>query len=416
MSSVTPKAIVFNCHYNGLSIIQELASHGVPCIAMDSRRSIGTYSRHASYVNCPDPSINESQFIDFLYDYCLREPVKPVLFPTNDQWAAAISKHKERLLEVSHLCVADWETVSAVIEKDRFYALGHERGYPTPKTWRATDVANAAPTDYPIAAKPIWRRNSADRDNTDLDAAMDRLRLTVFIQPEELRSFLETESRWLNHLIFQTYVPGLSDSMYTVGIYADSKHRILGVFTGKKVRGYPADIGDCIVGEAQSVPDEVIATIQRITEELKLSGIAEFEFKQNPNTRAFTLIEINPRSWSWVGITPHVGVSLPLIAYRDLTDDSVNTHRTLQTTTDGSVRYAKVVDDFINVCILYRFSFPQWAQSPWAWRRDLHRNRKVVYAEFHAGDYRVAIMSIVLQLKRLGRLAAKSIIPRIGNR
>ena len=39
MSSDLPMAVVFNCHYNGLSILQELGRRDVPCTAMDSSRS-----------------------------------------------------------------------------------------------------------------------------------------------------------------------------------------------------------------------------------------------------------------------------------------------------------------------------------------------------------------------------------------
>ena len=88
MYSRTQKAIVFNCHYNGLSIIQELGQHGVKCIAMDAVRSIGTYSRYAEYQKCPDPTESESAFIEFLYSYCAREKEKPVVFlqMTIGQW------------------------------------------------------------------------------------------------------------------------------------------------------------------------------------------------------------------------------------------------------------------------------------------------------------------------------------------
>lgn len=412
MYSGTPRAIVFNCHYNGLSIIQELAAHGVKCVAMDSERSIGTVSKHATYVACPDPATDESLFIDFLYDYCRNEPVRPVLFPTNDQWAAAISKHKERLLEVSIPCVADWEAVSIVIEKDRFYEIGAHRGYPTPRTWLVQEVSNASLSDYPLAAKPIWRRNSADRDDTEFNAAMDRLRLTVLSDPDELNRFLDEEGRWAEHLLFQAYVPGFSDSMYTIGVYSDAEHRLRGVFTGKKVRGYPADIGNCIVGESHSVPEALIETTQRIVDDLGLSGISEFEYKRNPQTGEFTLIEVNPRSWSWVGITPHVGVSLPLLAYRDLIGADVVTECLRQSADDGSVRYAKILEDVINVCLLYRSSHPAWARTPWAWHRELHSGRKVVYAEFSYGDYPVAAMSIFLMLKRLARIVNKAISRR----
>jgi D-aspartate ligase len=63
-----PPALVFNCHYNGLSIIQELGRHGVPVYALDAFRSVGTASRYAHYWPCPDPLSDEDAFIRFLIE------------------------------------------------------------------------------------------------------------------------------------------------------------------------------------------------------------------------------------------------------------------------------------------------------------------------------------------------------------
>jgi len=403
MKGDLPRAIVFNCHFNGLSIIQELATNGIQCIAMDSARSIGTYSKYAEFVRCPDPSSNESRFVDFLYEFCSRERVKPILFPTNDQWATAVSRHKERLSQVAILCVADWTAVQTVVEKDRFYALGQERDFPTPRTWTHAELTSLTASDFPLAAKPIWRRNSSDGRERSVALEMDRLRLTVLEDRSALEGFLERERRWLDHLIFQTYVPGLSDAMYTVGIYADGDHRLRGIFTGRKVRGYPADSGDCVVGEVSSVPETLIETTRRIVAELGISGIAEFEFKRDPTTGSFTLIEVNPRSWSWIGITPAAGVSLPLIAYRDLAGLGVQQACQRQTALDGTVRYVKVLQDAMNVWLLYRFDYRDWSNTPWGWYRELHDGARIIRAEFHAKDFPVWIMSSWMALRGLIR-------------
>ena len=46
-----------------------------------------------------------------------------------------------------------------------------------------------------------------------------------------------------------------------------------------------------------------------IVKDLNYSGIAEFEYKKDLSTGRYRLIEVNPRSWSWIGITPACGVS-----------------------------------------------------------------------------------------------------------
>ncbi len=158
MPSRLPTAIVFNSHYNGLSIIQELGAIGIPCVAMDSTRSIGTYSKYAHYVRCPDPSDSESDFVNFLYDYCSTLDLKPVLFPTNDEWAVAVSRSKARLAEVAIPCVADWSVVDLVIDKSKFYQVAQQRSYPVPSTWNWDELAGLMPPSFPIVAKPRTRR------------------------------------------------------------------------------------------------------------------------------------------------------------------------------------------------------------------------------------------------------------------
>ena len=105
-------ALVFNCAYNGLSIIRELGRRGVREIyALDSVRSIGTYSRHAVFARCPDPLTDESAFVGHLLRFAQGRKDRPVLFPTNDQWAQAIAHHKEALMHHYHVWVADGPVV-----------------------------------------------------------------------------------------------------------------------------------------------------------------------------------------------------------------------------------------------------------------------------------------------------------------
>lgn len=392
------KAIVFNCHYNGLSIIQELGRYGINCVAMDDLRSIGTYSKYAIYVKCPNPSSHENSFIDFLYNYCKQQKYKPVLFPTNDPWAVAISKYKDILQEVAIPCVSNWNTVRVLIEKNKFYEIGQEKKYLTPKTLNTDSLKKLSHNDFPIIAKPIYRRISSNEDQTCFIESMDRLRLTVFNNKEELSVFMDEETSLIKHLIFQEYLPGLSDSMYTVGIYADALNEIKGLFTGRKVRGYPADIGNCIVGENHELPNYVIENTKRIVIELNYTGIAEFEYKLDLKTNRFRLIEVNPRSWSWIGITPSCGVNLPMIAYKDLTGAKQKYFSNISIS-NGDVRYVKVIEDFINCLFLYKNNHDSWHMDFINWVRDYSSVKTMVRAEFNASDWRVAIVALWRQMK-----------------
>lgn len=393
-----PKAIVFNCSYNGLSIIQELSKQGVECVAMDCFRGIGTYSRYTDkFIRCADPKYNEELFIDQLYDYCKKQNLKPVLFPTNDEWALAVSRYKEKLSEVAHVCSSSSESVEIILNKDQFYEIGEDKNFLTPKTWSQNELIKIPHNKFPIVAKAKFK-SVPDGNSASLNKKLVENRLVILNNSEELRDYLSEQEDILSYLIFQDYVPGHSDSMYTIGIYASSDNDIKALFTGRKVRGYPAEYGDNVVGESCAVPSYLIENTKRIVSELKYSGIAEFEYKRDPVTGEFTLIEINPRSWSWIGITPHCGINIPLIAYLDLTGIDKTVNQLKQS--EEKVRYIKVFQDFVNCIFRYKKSFPEWAMEYKEWRNEI-KSTKNVYAELYRKDYMVTLVSLFYVLAKI---------------
>jgi predicted ATP-grasp superfamily ATP-dependent carboligase len=379
-------ALVFKCHYNGLGIIQALGRRGIEVHAVDSERSVGTMSRYATFVRSPDPLTEESAFVEFLLELGPRFRDRPVLFPSHDHWALAIARHRDRLSVHYEPCVAAGPVLELLINKQSFYEWGRERGYPVPRSWRAADVEHIPADAYPLAAKPEHRVVASDDPaNEARSRALDGLRLTVLESPAAARAFVSRHAEWVDDLLLQQYVVGLSDCMYTIGVYVDRSHEVRGVFTGRKVRGYPADIGDCVVGQAEAMPRELVELATEICREIEYVGIAEFEFKRDADTGAFVLIEINPRSWSWQSITPACGVDLVAMAYADLTG-SAPVERVESRVPDGSVKWVRVLDDFKNCLFDYRRDgYPEWRLGLRAWRNSLRADHLVI-AEFAKDD------------------------------
>ena len=393
-----PKAIVFNCSYNGLSIIQELSKSGVECIAMDCFRGIGTYSRYASrFVKCADPRYHEEKFIEQLYNLCIREEHKPVLFPTNDEWALAVARNKKKLEAVAHVCVSDISSVDVILNKDQFYQIGYENTFMTPRTWPYNELKNIRSADFPIVAKAKYK-SVPDGKSIGLDSELEKNRLIVIDNMQQLEAYIRENNHLLDYLVFQEYVRGDSGQMYTVGIYADDESKIKALFTGRKVRGYPAHYGDNIVGESCTVPAELIDNARKIVRFLNYTGIAEFEYKKDEVTGDFKLIEINPRSWSWIGITPHCGVNIPLIAYLNMS--GIDKNITHLTQSAERVRYVKVLQDLTNCLFRYRKSYPKWAMSYKQWKKDMSSSKNV-YAEFYMKDIPVSIISFFYLMAKI---------------
>jgi len=250
---VKSAAIVYNSSYNGLSIIQELGTRGVPCIALDCNYSIGAFSKYAKFQRCPDPLENEEAFVEYLFTLCGRQPVKPVLFPTNDEWALVTAKYRERLAEVAYPCVADYETVRTLLSKDVFYDVGQKNGYMTPKTWANDALSDIGADQFAVVAKPRYKSVPHGANNANINKGLKKNRLVVFQNQNQLNTFIADHSALLPHLVFQEYIPGDSSNMFTVGIYANrenGKMRLRPFLPAEKLGGIPLTSGIILWGKA----------------------------------------------------------------------------------------------------------------------------------------------------------------------
>lgn len=390
-----------NCHYNGLSLIQSLGRHGVSVIAVDSKRSIGTRSRYSRYMQVPEPSLDREGFIDALIQFGNTLPNKALVIPTNDHWAEALAWGYERLGNHYHLCVADFDTVKLLLDKESFgqWALNHD--IQVPDLWSAEQALDlAADLPYPVAIKANARRRSGQhRDGAQWSRIADKFRFLVCTNKHELMAVINQARSAEVPVFCQQIVNGRSDSMRTIGIYA-RQGQVYGLVYGRKDRGFPARYGDCIVGIAEPVPNWARDLAARCCSLLDYTGIAEIEVMVDAETGARFLIEINPRSWSWVGVGPVAGVDLAWIAYQDMVQD-IRPEKTIEGCADGKpVYYAKALADFQNSVLWYRFSSaPEWALSPLAWWKTFH-GKKGVFAEFAKDDPAVALFSMVAAIRQ----------------
>src|ERR1700680_2275333 len=93
-------AAVLGGDYQGLGIIRSLGRHGVKTCIIDDERSIGPFSRYATYsVRVPEMR-DERQTAAALLKVRRELELKGwVLFPTRDENVAAISRHRESLID-----------------------------------------------------------------------------------------------------------------------------------------------------------------------------------------------------------------------------------------------------------------------------------------------------------------------------
>jgi predicted ATP-grasp superfamily ATP-dependent carboligase len=299
-----PVIVVLDCNRNGLAAIRSFGRAGAKVIAVDHVwRKAAMYSKYVThrYV-VPRPHLDRKGFLDGLMKVAKQHGDAGPLFilPVNDEYVRTLSTHWDVLgTAYTPLFEIDEQMLDKIANKVNFSDFCMSIGIPQPRRYTSDDVRNDR-VDYPIIFKPDERRSL---DNI----AVDVFRVKICENAEEAQSFLAEVTSDGIEVIIQQFIPGEDSELYTGGVAA-FKGRMLGCFTGKKVRQFPPMAGQAAWAEA--VPnDRLVEYSTKIVEALGFTGIAQIEFKQYQGE--LYVIEMNPRSWSWHGLAQPAGVDLP---------------------------------------------------------------------------------------------------------
>jgi D-aspartate ligase len=337
--------------------------------------------------------------VDRLIELARRSGGRPVIVPTDDHYARALGRHRAELEPVMVPCVASSDVVELLVDQLRFCDWGRAHGVSCPQAAPAT--CSRLPLPPPVVAKPINFTDFlfAARNLPAGEKPSDR-RFTLLRSEDEWQAFRRRYEPHLHRMVLQEYVAGSSADMFSIGVYADRQAHIRAVFVGRKLRGYPAQYGNTILGQNDCVPKHVLSEVERIVYQLGYAGIAEFEYRREPASGTFRLIEINPRCWSWILATAFSSANIPWIAYRDLCGDAVEP--VIDNETPGSIKVVRIMSDLANVFWRYRRDDPAWLMTPTAWWRSLAA-KKLAVVEFERGDWPVSLFCFALLVRDIIR-------------
>jgi D-aspartate ligase len=326
----------------------------------------------------------EREWLDLL----LAEPEPGVLVPCSDKWVELIAHNREALLERGHVPLFGCDEASlAMLDKGRAYEIAERAGVPLPGFALLHEPADVEPAlervPLPCGIKPL--EGHVFRERTGL--------LDKVIPVADAGRFRELAGGWLGEglgLMATEVVPGPDDLLYSAFFYIAEDGEPLVSFTNRKIRSDPPHFGvGCYVVEEQ-IP-ELIDLGLRFLAEAGMRGIAQLEYKRDPDDGEFKLLECNPRFHLTIELPIACGLDVPLYAYRRVCGEQPE--RPLQRR--HGLRLWHPLPDFR----AYRILREEGELTAWRWLRSLaHRQRFTVFA---ADDPRP---SIVLNARTMRRV------------
>ena len=293
-----------------LAITRSLGQRGLRVLVASPEQSpIAGCSRYcAACFRYPDPSRDTAEFLDYI-DSLVGEHRPDLLIPVTEKTLIPIAENRQRFVGRTQLAIAADASLKTVLNKQATAILAESLGIATPKSLVAGDQQQllqcAGQIGFPLVLKPIRsisRKSGAVGPQLAVTYAFDREELGRVAQP-----LLEH-----GEVVIQEYFRGEGVGVEVIAdrglVYYQFQHR--------RLHEMPLSGGGSCLRESVPVDPTLSSAACRLMQALDWHGVAMIEFKRDPGSGEYRLIEINGRFWGSLPVSRVAGVDFPWLTWQ----------------------------------------------------------------------------------------------------
>lgn len=318
VNHVDPKSRNIQINLSTLAIVRSLGRREIPVTLVTTSPYDGISRSRFVRETVIGPSIHSSEekLLDFLKGIAQSEIDRPVLIPAVDETSYFVGKFYDSLENYFRIPAPSWNAIKHINNKRDQYLAARSLDIPIPETYYPDSIEDiqkiaVSLTNYPYVIKPNisfeWRVSNSKSQGKKAIVVHGKQELI------EKASDLFGQTK---ELMIQEIIGGRDDHLVTCLSYFDANHRPNSWFIRKKYRQNPIDFGYCTMTESCH-NDQVFNQTKSLLQHINYHGISGVEWKLDPATNKFKLIEINARPVNTTGCAIASGVDLPSIAYFD---------------------------------------------------------------------------------------------------
>ncbi|MEM9253832.1 MAG: ATP-grasp domain-containing protein [Pseudomonadota bacterium] len=317
MDSTSARALVLDADMVPcLTVARSLGRSGCQVtVASHTGHPLAARSRYVHDVTCyPNPLIETGAFCDWLRKE-LSNGGYDLVIPVTERTLVPLSARRADF-DGHAIAMPSRESLDLVLDKSKTMALAAELGVPVPlglpvSAEKELDHLTDR-VDFPVVVKPTRSIGSSE-------GASSHLQVTYAFDWSDLRSKCAHALRF-GPVLLQEYFQGVG-----VGVELIAEHgRLVYSFQHRRLHEVPLTGGGSSLRVSESVHPELLKASEQLIAALKWHGVAMVEFKFNPQTGAFCLMEINGRLWGSLPLAVAAGADFPRMLWELFTTGSVH--------------------------------------------------------------------------------------------
>src|SRR6202050_1465492 len=315
-------SVVIGGDFQGLGVVRSLGHHQIPVGVIDDELSISRFSRYASFSVKVSTFGDASKTVEILLDLARMRGLQGwVLYPTRDETVAAISQNKEELEKVYRVPTPGWNTIQHLWDKRNTYDLAGRLGIPTHPTRRIRDVMelNDLALTFPVVIKPSIKEHFVYATSVKAWRADNR---------SQLKELFNRASRFMSidELLIQDLIPGDGGNQFSYCSFFKRGQAASSLVACRR-RQHPIEFGKSST-YVESIDLPLLEEYsQRFLRAIDYYGLVELEYKYDPATDQYCLLDVNGRTWGYHTIGRPAGVDFPYLLFLDQLNTPVEQSR-----------------------------------------------------------------------------------------
>ncbi len=297
-----------------LAVARSLGRAGIEAgVATSEHDYPGLKSRYVTRVHTVPPYLSRTaEWLEAL-DALVEQYRYRLIFPTSDSSLVLLAEHADRLGR-ERVAIPNGEALAAFADKTATRRLAAELGVPTAAGMAIGPDASAAELErlfgLPLVLKPCASSRSGH--------AMAKTAASILATSDEVAREL---ARGRNQvLLAERFFPGegvgVSVLAHEGRVRLAWQHRRLAAV---------GPTGRSSARKGEAVDPALLRDVEALSGAVRLSGVAMFEFRQNPGSGAHILIEVNCRFWGSLPLALAGGADFPLELWQQLTGTELPT-------------------------------------------------------------------------------------------
>jgi predicted ATP-grasp superfamily ATP-dependent carboligase len=224
---------------------------------------------------------------------------------------AALSRHREPLLEHFRIPTPPWDVVRWAWDKRNTYELARDLDIDAPRTWTARTEQDLDAIDRPppYVVKPAIKERFVYASGDKAWRADTRAELVARFH-EAARLIGEDE------VLIQELIPGAGETQLAYcAFFRDG--RALASMVVRRMRQHPPLFGRASTYVETIEHPQLEQLSERFLRRIGYYGLVELEYKHDTRDGATKLLDVNARTWGYHSLGQRAGLDFPYLLYAD---------------------------------------------------------------------------------------------------